>query len=215
MSTDLAPGARFCAILPDIRRARAVATISRKELIMPRVDPITGKGDVAAEHQAVVDSVVKVFGGVRGPFSMLLHSPKLAEKVLGLVTFFRDESVTEPKLRSVAILAAVREREAAYVWAAQVGAARRNGVGEDIIDLLRAKADPGKLPQEEREIVTYVRQLMRTNRIDQAAFDALRKRHDVQWLVELTTAINYFALLSGVVNAFEVAAPADGDKLPV
>ena len=182
---------------------------------MPRVNPVTGKSDVPAEHHAVVDSVVSVFGGVRGPFSMLLHSPKLAERVLGLVTFFRDESVTEPNLRSVAILAAVREREAAYVWSAQVGAARRNGVSEEIIDLLRAKADPGKLPPEEREIVTYVRQLMRTNRIDQAAFDALKKRHSVQWLVELTTAVNYFALLSGVVNAFEVAAPADGDKLTV
>lgn len=182
---------------------------------MPRVNPITSKSDVSAEHQAVVDSVVKVFGGVRGPFSMLLHSPKLAEKILALVTFFRDETVTEPSLRSVAILAAVREREAAYVWSAQVGAARRNGVSEEIIDLLRAKADPGKLPPEEREIVTYVRQLMRTNRIDQAAFDALRKRHSVQWMVELTAAINYFGLLSGVVNAFEVAAPADGDKLPV
>jgi len=180
---------------------------------MPRVNPVTGKSDVPAEHHAVVDSVVSVFGGVRGPFSMLLHSPRLAERVLGLVTFFRDESVTEPNLRSVAILAAVREREAAYVWSAQVGAARRNGVSEDIIDLLRAKADPGKLPPEEREIVTYVRQLMRTNRIDQAAFDALKKRHNVQWLVELTTAVNYFALLSGVVNAFEVAAPPDGDKL--
>jgi len=58
--------------------------------------------------------------------------------------------------------------------------------------------------------VTYVRQLMRTNRTDQAAFDALKNRHGVQWLVELTAAANYFALLSGVVNAFEVAAPADG-----
>ena len=181
---------------------------------MPRLSPVTGKSDVPADQHAVVDAVVKVFGGVRGPFSMLLHSPKLAERVLGLVTFFRDESVTEPNLRSVAILAAVREREAAYVWAAQVAAARRNGVSDEIIDLLRAKGDAGKLPQEEREIVTYVRQLMRTNRVDQAAFDALKKRHNAQWLVELTAAANYFALLSGVVNAFEVAAPPDGDKLP-
>jgi 4-carboxymuconolactone decarboxylase len=178
------------------------------------VAPITGKSDVPAEHQAVVDGVVKVFGNVRGPFSMLLHSPKLAERVLPLVTFFRDESIVEPNLRSVAILAAVREREAAYVWAAQVGAARRNGVAEEIIDLIRAKGDPGKLPAEERDIVTYVRQLMRTNRVDQATFDALQKRRNVQWLVELTAAANYFALLSGVVNAFEVAAPPDGDKLP-
>ena len=182
---------------------------------MPRLTPVTGKSDVPADQHGVVDQVVKVFGGVRGPFSMLLHSPKLAERVLGLVTFFRDESVTEPKLRSIAILAAVREREAAYVWAAQVGAARRNGVSEEVIDLLRAKGDAGKLPPEEREIVTYVRQLMRTNRVDQAAFDALQKRFGVQWLVEMTAAANYFAMLSGVVNAFDVAAPADGDKLPL
>jgi 4-carboxymuconolactone decarboxylase len=181
---------------------------------MPRVTPVAGKSDVPAEHHAVVDAVVKVFGGVRGPFSILLHSPKLAERILPLVTFFRDDSVVEAKLRSVAILTAVREREAAYVWSAQVAAARRNGVGDEVIDLIRAKGDPAKLPAEEREIVTYTRQLMRTNRIDQAAFDALRKRHNEQWLVELTAAANYFALLSGVVNAFEVAAPPDGDKLP-
>ena len=181
---------------------------------MPRVAPITGKSDLAAEHHAVVEKVEKVFGGVRGPFSMLLHSPKLAERVLGLVTFFRDESVVAPRLRSVAILAAVRERGAAYVWAAQVRAARANGLGEDVIAVLRAKGDAGKLAAEERDIVTYVRQLMRANRVDQATFDALKGRHDTQWLVELTAAANYFALLSGIVNAFEVAAPADGDRLP-
>jgi 4-carboxymuconolactone decarboxylase len=181
---------------------------------MPRLTPVTGKSDVPAEHHAVVDAVQKVFGNVRGPFSMLLHSPKLAERILPLVTFFRDESVVEAKLRSIAILTAVREREAAYVWSAQVGAARRNGLGEEVIDLLRAKGDPGKLGDEEREIVTYVRQLMRTNRADQAAFDALKKRHDAQWMVELTAVANYFAMLGGIVNAFEVPAPPDGDPLP-
>jgi 4-carboxymuconolactone decarboxylase len=169
---------------------------------------------VPAEDHAVVDGVVKIFGGVRGPFSMLLHSPKLAERVLPLVTFFRDDSIVDAKLRSLAILTAVREREAAYVWAAQVRAARANGVPDEVIDLLRAKGDPGKLPDDERAIVTYVRQLMRTNRVDQSVFDALQKRHGVQWLVELTAAANYFAMLSGVVNAFEVPAPPDGDQLP-
>jgi 4-carboxymuconolactone decarboxylase len=162
----------------------------------------------------VAEAVQKVFGNIRGPFSMLLHSPRLAERVLPLVTFFRDESVVDAKLRSIAILSAVREREAAYVWSAQVGAARRNGLREDVIDLLRAKGDPASLPAEEREIVTYVRQLMRTNRVDQAVFDALAKRFGPQWMIEMTAAANYFAMLSGVVNAFEVAAPADGDKLP-
>ena len=180
--------------------------------MMPRVPPITGKADVAPEYHHVVDEVVKVFGTVRGPFSILLHSPKLAERLLKLVSFYREDSVVEGRLRSLAILAAVREREAAYVWAAQVGAARRAGVREAAIDLIRAKGDPAALPAEEREIVTYARQLTRTNRVDQAVFDALRNRYGVQWLLELTAAANFFGFLSGIVNAFEVPAPADGDR---
>ncbi len=181
---------------------------------MPRVAPITGKSDVSAEYHAVVDGVVKVFGQVRGPFSMLLHSPKLAERMLDLGNFFRNESIVEGKDRSLAILVAARERQGAYVWAAQVNAARRAGLREEAIDLIRAKADPAKFPAGEREIVAYAEQLLRTNRVDQATFDTLKDRNGVPWLVELTVAACYYGLLSGVVSAFEVAAPPDGDPLP-
>src|SRR5690242_21558414 len=128
---------------------------------MPRIAPITGKSDVPGEYHPVVDEVLKVFGSIRGPFSIMLHSPKLAARLLKLVTFNRENNVVEPKLRSVAILSAVREREAAYVRAAQVGAARRAGLREEVIDLIRAKGDAAALPDEERDVVTYVRQLMR------------------------------------------------------
>jgi 4-carboxymuconolactone decarboxylase len=181
---------------------------------MARITQVSGKSDVAAEHHDVVDAVLKVFGQVRGPFSILLHSPELAKRLLPLVTFFREDSVVEPRLRSLAILAAVREREAAYVWSAQVGAARRNGVPEATIDLLRAKGEPNALAPDERDIILYTRQLLRTNRVDQSLFDTLKDRHGVKWLVELTAAANYFSFLSGMVNAFEVAPPPDGDRLP-
>ena len=181
---------------------------------MPRVTPISDKSQVPAEHHAVVDGVLKVFGQIRGPFSMLLHSPKLAERILALGNFYRDESVVAPRLRSLAILVAARERQGAYVWSAQVNAARKAGVREEAIGLIRAKADPAKFAPEEREVVAYAEQLMRTNRVDQAAFDALKNRYGVPWLVELTAVMNYYGLLSGVVSAFEVAAPPDGDPLP-
>ena len=182
---------------------------------MPRVAPITGKSDVPAEYHDVVDGVLQVFGQIRGPFSMLLHSPKLAERMLNLGNFFRsNESVVAPKDRSLAILVAAREREGAYVWAAQVGAARRAGVREEAIDVIRAKGDPAKLPADERDIVAYAQQLVQKNRINQATFDALKRTHDVQWLVELTAAATYYGSLSGIVSAFEVPAPPDGDQLP-
>jgi 4-carboxymuconolactone decarboxylase len=181
---------------------------------MPRITPVTGKADVPAQYHPIVDEVLKVFGNVRGPFSMLLHSPKLADRMLAIGNFYRDESVVAGKDRSLAILVGVRERQGAYVWSAQVNAARRAGVREEAIDVIRKKGDAAKLSAEEREIITYAEQLFRKNRVEQPAFDALLKRHGAQWLLELTAGAAYYGILCAVVNAFEVAAPADGDKLP-
>lgn len=181
---------------------------------MTRIKAIGGKQDVAAEHHHVVDGVLATFGQVRGPFSILLHSPKLAEILLPMVHFARSGSTVAGKDLSLAVLVATRAREGAYVWARQVDLARRNGVREEAIDLIRRKGDPSELPPDERDIVVYVRQLAETNRIDQAAFDALKSKHDEQWLVELTTASCYYGMLSNVVSAFEVPAPEGGDQLP-
>ena len=181
---------------------------------MPRVKPITSKVDLPAEQHALADAVVKMFGHIRGPFSMLLHSPKLAERLLPLVKFFRYDSIVDAKLRSLAILTSAREHGAAYVWAAQVAAARGNGVREELIDLIRAKGDPGRLSADERDVINFARQLMRTNRVDPETFDALNSRHNGQWLVELAAAATYFAFVAGFANALEIPAPPDGDKLP-
>ena len=40
---------------------------------MPRVPPITGKGDVPAEFHPVVDDVLSVFGQIRGPLQEVVY----------------------------------------------------------------------------------------------------------------------------------------------
>jgi hypothetical protein len=86
------------------------------------------------------------------------------------------------------------------------------GLREPVIDLLRAKGDPLELPPGERDIVLYMRQLMRTNRVEQPVFDALKDRQGVKWLVELTAVANFYVALCGVVNAFDVPVPPEGDR---
>jgi 4-carboxymuconolactone decarboxylase len=179
---------------------------------MSRYTPIASKAEMRPESEHVFDQVMGVFGRVRGPFGVLLHSPELAERLLPMVPFAREICVVDPKLRQIGVLAAVRERDANYVWAAQVDVARRVGLREPVIDLLRVKGDPSELPPEERDIVLYMRQLMRTNRVERPVFDALKDRHDMQWLVELTAVANFYVALCGVVNAFDVAVPPDGDR---
>lgn len=181
---------------------------------MTRIPLIAAKSDVPAEHHTVVDHVIKVFGGIRGPASVLLHSPVMADAVFNLGDYFRGQSIVEPRARSIGILIAARERQGAYVWGAQVNAARRNGVPEDVIDLVRSRAAPSRYPAGDREIVACAEQLMRTNRIEPAIFDALKSGHGTQWLVELTTVINYYAMLCGITSALEVPSAEGYDPLP-
>src|SRR5688572_757548 len=96
------------------------------------LNPITTKSVLVAEHQPVADKIVVVFGHIRGPFSMLLHSPKLAEQLLLFVIFVRHGTVIGPNHRFAAILIAARERDAIYVWAAQVDQAHKNGVRDEL-----------------------------------------------------------------------------------
>jgi len=182
---------------------------------MPRITPVADRSEVAPEYQEVVEGVLKTFGSIRGPHSVLLHDPKLDAHVLALGNFFRSDSVVKSPLRELAIITAAREKDCLYVWAAQVNAGRQAGLREEAVKVIRERGDVSKLEPEEVEIVTYVQQLFRKNRVDQATFDALKNRYGVQWLLEMTTVVGYYGMLAGVVNSVELPGPADGDVLPV
>ena len=179
---------------------------------MPRLTPITSRSALPPEQQHVADAVLEVFGHIRGPFSMLLHSPEVALQLLPLVTFVRKHNVIEPNVRFAAILTAARENEARYVWAAQVEQARKNGIGESLIDLVRSRADASKFEGEELAAVEYVRQLVNKHRIDDATFAAIRGKHDAQWIVELTAIVSFFGFVSTICNALEVEPPPTGAR---
>ncbi len=182
---------------------------------MPRIEPISDKSQVAPEHQRVADAVLETFGALRGPHSILLHSPAMDKPALELGNYFRYNSVVKSPEKELAIITGVREKDSLYIWAAQVAASRRGGLREEAIAVIKEKRDVSELEPSEAEIVTYVRQLFRNNRVDQATYDALVNRYGVQWLVEMTTIVGYYGMLGGVVNAFELPAAADGDVLPV
>ena len=59
----------------------------------------------------------------------------------------------------------------------EVAAARRTGAREEVIDVIRAQGDPDTLPAAARDIVADTRPLIRTNRIDQTVFNALKNRY--------------------------------------
>ena len=96
-----------------------------------------------------------------------------------------------------------------------MAAARNAGMREEAITAMREGSDTSKLEPDERDIINYTRELLRTNRVSQATFDSLMKRHDSRWVVEITATIGQYQYIAAINNAFEMEPRADGEKLPI
>ena len=179
---------------------------------MARVEQITDKAHLAPEHQALFDRIAQSRGAVGGPYSILLYSPGVADKVDALSAALRAESQLTPAEFVLVALAVARTKDCVFVWSVQAPAARRAGVPEAVIAAVH-DGTTDALSDDQRDIVEYVRQVAGSNRVEQAVFDRLVQRHGIRWLVELTTVAGHFGLISGINNAFDVPPSPTGDTL--
>jgi 4-carboxymuconolactone decarboxylase len=185
---------------------------ARAPLTTPRLVPLTEREQVADEGRTVFDAVAEGRGSVRGPFSILMYSPQLCQGIFDVSNYLRFESELTPRVRELVTIAAAREKDCHYVWAAHAPAALREGVDEPTISAVR---DRGVLESPlDRDVVEYVRQVLRAHRVSQSLFDRLRDEHGVRWLVELTALIGHYGLITAVLNATEIAPPPDAEQLP-
>jgi alkylhydroperoxidase family enzyme len=180
---------------------------------MARVEQLTDKAQIAPEDHALYDRITQSRGAIGGPYSILLYSPPVAERVDALSQALRNVTQLTPQEFVLTALAVARARDCLFVWSVQAPAARRAGLSESVITAVRERTSPG-LNDDQADIVDYVTQVASDNRVDQGVFDRLKGRHGTRWLVELTTVAGHFGLISGINNAFEVPPSATGDSLP-
>jgi 4-carboxymuconolactone decarboxylase len=182
---------------------------------MPRVTPIIEKADVAPEHHALFDRLAARRGRISGPSTIVLHSPELAGPWNEVSEFLHGQSIVEPRYAELAVCATARERDCAYVWAAHAPLGRKAGTSEAAIAAVRDRADVTGVSAADRDVVDYVRQLLRTSGVAAPLFERLREQRGVPCLVELTCLIGHYGIVTGILNAFEVAPAPDTEQLPL
>jgi 4-carboxymuconolactone decarboxylase len=179
-----------------------------------RIESITEKSQLAPENHALYDRFVQARGRVAGPYSMLLHSPAIADKIDSLSISLRNDSTLSPQEFVLTALAVARAKDCLFVWSVQAPNARRAGVADATIDAIRT-GDASSLEPAVADLVAFAQQMVGSNRVDQAVFERLESSRSARWLVELAATAGHFGLISGVNNAFEVPPSEGGDALPV
>ncbi len=185
-------------------RAPRVALLSSRELAM--------QADPAAPP--VFDTIAEGRKSVRGPFAALLHSPPLCQTVFDVSNYLRFASLLPARTRELVTIVAAREHDCPYVWASHAAAARREGVPDSTITLVRDHGDTTSLAPDDAGAIDFARQVLRNHRVTQPLFDRLRDTHGAPWLVELTALIGHYRVITATLNAFEVAPAAGAEPLP-
>jgi 4-carboxymuconolactone decarboxylase len=173
---------------------------------MTRV-PEPTRDQLDAEGRAVYDRIAQTRGAARGPYGVLLYHPALCERVAALGEQLRFRSGLPGADRELAILAAGRESEAPYEWAAHEPIALREGTRPEAIAVVRDGRATHGLRTREALIVDTVRAVYRAHRLTADEFVRADAELGRQGLIELVTLAGYYGMIAAVLNTFEVDLP--------
>jgi 4-carboxymuconolactone decarboxylase len=174
---------------------------------MTRV-PEPSREQLDPADRALYDRIAATRGGTRGPYLVLLHHPALCERVAALGELLRFHGELPAADRELAILAAGREAEAPYEWAAHEPIALRAGTRPDAIAVVRDARPTHGLRPREALIVDVVRAIHREHRLPADAFARAEAELGRRGLIELVTLAGYYGMVAAILNSFEVDLPA-------
>jgi 4-carboxymuconolactone decarboxylase len=164
---------------------------------------------LSAEEQAVWDRIAAVRGGVRGPYGVLMHVPKLADRVRGVEDFFRFDGELPGADRELVILVAAREMEARYAWARHEHRGQEEGTRPEAVEAVRANGSIQGLTERERLLIELTRTLLRSRRLPEDVYARANKELGERQLIELVALVGHYSLIGLTLGAFDVPQPDD------
>ena len=171
---------------------------------MARLPQIVERGGLPPEERRHFDYIAGTRGHVVGPFTVLLNSPDLAERVAHVGSYIRFENTLPPALRELAILTVAREWNCQFEWTSHQPIAESEGLSAEAIAAVRDGRAPDGLSADEALVFGYVSALLRKGRVPDDAFAEAKERFGVRTLTDLTATAGYYSMLACALNAAEV-----------
>ena len=137
-------------------------------------------------------------------YQALLNSPPVAEGWLKLFTAIRQKTKLGGRYRELAILRVALLNGADYEYRAHVPFAREEGVSEQQIEAIPAWELSRSFDDRERTVLAYTDCMTRGIRVPDAVFTEVKRAFDDREIVELTTTIAGYNLVSRFLVAMQL-----------
>ena len=209
---------RHCKHYPRMGQIRRVAQIvmfislfSLSAQAQNRMPPIPDEEMTEAQKEAV-EEFRSARGEPRGPWSVILRSPELLNRLRGVSDYLRFNSSLPPRLSEFVILITAREWTQNYEWAAHHRLALEGGLSPDIASAVADGRRPEGMADDEAALYDFCTALHRDGRVSDAAYARALDEFGEQGIVEMVGLSGYYTLIAMVLNT--ARTPLRSDATP-
>jgi 4-carboxymuconolactone decarboxylase len=153
--------------------------------------------------------------GVKGPFISLLRSPELLERVAKLGEQLRFHSGLDIRVNEFVTLVVARHLTNQFEWAVHQPLALKAGLAPAAAAAVAEGRRPDELRDDEALAYDFTLELLHTHGVSETTYWRTVARFGEPGVVELTTLVGYFVMVSWVLNVAGTPAPDDTGVPPL
>ncbi len=156
----------------------------------------------------------KTIVGLRGPSGLHLYSTATVEAHNVMNQHLRFQCF-DAKTRELAILTVAREMDSRFEWAAHEPEALKEGISQDVIDIIKYRKSTQGLNEADAAIIEFGRQVFRDHKVTSEAFARIKTLFPPNKLVELVLLMGNYAATAALLCAFDMQVPEGKPALPI
>ncbi len=153
--------------------------------------------------------------GLRGPGAIRLHSPELLLLVNPASRYVRYQAGIAEDVRELAILVTARAFDSQFEWTAHEPAARKAGVPEAAIDVVkyRKPVEGAGLAAAHEVIITLGRQMWEERKVPPESYARAVELFGPRMLVDISWLMGNYAWTAVLISIFDVQVHPEKEPL--
>lgn len=182
--------------------------------------PLPDRDRLDAEDKAVYDKLTGANAdprrgsagpgvGLRGPTGIMLYSPRYANVANDLNWYLRFQAGVSAKVRELAILVVAREIDSEFEWAAHEPIARREGVDDRVIDVVRNHGRLQGLAVGDALLIRLGREAISKHHVSRATYDEALAAFGPKMLVDVMGLMGNYVSTAMMLTTFGMKMPSN------
>jgi len=168
-----------------------------------RMPPIPDEAMTPAQQDAVAEFRAER-GEPGGPWSVIMRSPELLNRLRNVSDYLRFDSSLPPRLSEFVILITAREWSQNYEWAAHHRLALEGGLSPDIATAVADGRRPENMADDEEALYEFCTSLHRDGRVSDATYAKALAAFGEQGIVDMAGLSGYYTLIAMMLNTARV-----------